>query len=169
MPRFAGLIPPLCTPLTEDRSIDVASLERLISFQIEAGADGIFVLGSSGEAAYLNDADRCTVVASAVGAVAGQVPVLVGALDTATERVIDHVRRLESFPINAVVVTASFCANPSAAEITTHFRAIHGSTETPVVAYNIPGYVRRRIPVEVALELLESGVIVGLKDSPRIR
>jgi hypothetical protein len=71
MPLFAGLIPPLCTPLTEHRSIDVASLERLISFQIEAGADGIFVLGSSGEAAYLNDADRCTVVASAVGAVAG--------------------------------------------------------------------------------------------------
>jgi 4-hydroxy-tetrahydrodipicolinate synthase len=65
-----------------------------------------------------------------------------------------------------VVVTASFCANPSTAEITTHFRAIHESMETPVVAYNIPGNVARRIPVEVALELLESGVIVGLKDSP---
>lgn len=48
MSPFAGLIPPICTPLAEDRSIDVASLERLISFEIDAGANGIFVLGSSG-------------------------------------------------------------------------------------------------------------------------
>ncbi len=165
MPRFAGLIPPLCTPLTEDRSIDLASLERLIAYQIDAGANGIFVLGSSGEAAYLNDADRCTVVRVAVGAVAGQVPVLAGALDTATERVIDQVRRLESLAIDAVVVTEPFYANPSPTEISSHFRAVHDATETPVVAYDIPGNVGRRIPLEIALELLENGVIVGLKDS----
>jgi 4-hydroxy-tetrahydrodipicolinate synthase len=79
--------------------------------------------------------------------------------------VIDQVRRLETLRIDAVVVTAPFYANPSSDEIATHFRAVHDATETPVVAYDIPGNVGRRIPLEVALELLESGVIVGLKDS----
>ena len=44
---FRGVIPPVVTPDTEDRQLDVASLERSIERMIDAGVDGLFFLGSS--------------------------------------------------------------------------------------------------------------------------
>ena len=55
-PRLCGVIPPVCTPLTSALDVDVPSLERLVDFLVAGGVDGLFVLGSTSEAAYLPDA-----------------------------------------------------------------------------------------------------------------
>jgi len=54
--------------------VDAASLERHISFLLEAGVHGLFVLGSSGEVAFLTDAQRDRVLEVAVKTNGGQVP-----------------------------------------------------------------------------------------------
>ena len=64
--ELSGLIPPLVTPLTREGGVDVDSLRSLIKFQLDAGASGIFVLGSSGEAVYLDHA-RCTISSGDAG------------------------------------------------------------------------------------------------------
>ena len=64
---FSGIVPPIVTPLTLEGEVDTTSLERLLSLQIEAGVDGLFVLGSSGEVGYLTDAQRAQVVQTAIG------------------------------------------------------------------------------------------------------
>ena len=63
--RFTGVIPPVITPF-RDGSVDLDSLDRLIDLLIGAGVDGLFLLGSSGEAAYLTDSRRERVLARAV-------------------------------------------------------------------------------------------------------
>lgn len=85
-----GVVPPVCTPLTPELEVDVPSLERLIDFLLAGGADGLFMLGSTGEAAYLPDRHRQRVLQAAVTRVAGQVPVLAGVIDMTTLRVLDH-------------------------------------------------------------------------------
>ena len=52
--------------------------------------NGLFILGSSGEVAYLNDAQRDAITARTVATAAGRVPVLVGAIETTAKRVIDR-------------------------------------------------------------------------------
>ena len=79
--RFTGVIPPVITPLLDGR-VDLDSLDRLVDMLIGAGVDGLFLLGSSGEAAYLTDSRRDAVVARAVARANGRVPVLAGAIDT---------------------------------------------------------------------------------------
>ena len=44
-----GVVPPVCTPLTPERDLDVPSLERLTAFLLDAGVHGLFVTGSTGE------------------------------------------------------------------------------------------------------------------------
>jgi hypothetical protein len=46
---FAGIIPPMLTPLTPDERIDCAAVERLVNFLIGHGVHGLFILGSIGE------------------------------------------------------------------------------------------------------------------------
>ena len=49
-----GIIPPLVTPLLDNDTLDVESLERLIEHVINGGVHGIFILGTSGESQSLS-------------------------------------------------------------------------------------------------------------------
>ena len=50
-PKLGGVLPPVVTPLHPDRTLDVASYEKLIDRLIAAGVHGLFVLGSTSEVA----------------------------------------------------------------------------------------------------------------------
>ena len=95
--KFTGVIPPVVVPDTEDHQLDVASFERSINRMIDAGVDGLFFLGSSGEVVFSTDERRRQIIAEAVRIVDHRVPVLVGIIDTETERMIEQVRSLRSW------------------------------------------------------------------------
>ncbi len=76
MTTLHGIIPPVCTPFTEDHEVDVPSLERLLEYQLASGVHGVFMLGSTSETATLSDAQRKAVLEVAVRTVAGRVPEL---------------------------------------------------------------------------------------------
>ncbi|CBG73208.1 putative lysine biosynthesis protein [Streptomyces scabiei 87.22] len=162
---LTGVVPPVCTPLTPDREVDVPSLTRLVDHLVAAGVDALFVLGSSSEAAFLTDAQRRRVVETVVGHVGGGLPVLAGAIDMTTPRVLDHVRAVTAAGAQAVVATAPFYTRTHPAEIARHFRLLAAGSPVPVLAYDIPSAVHTKLPADVVLELAAEGVIAGLKDS----
>ncbi|WP_151481385.1 dihydrodipicolinate synthase family protein [Streptomyces albicerus] len=162
---LTGVVPPVCTPLTPDREVDVASLTRLVDHLVEGGVDGLFVLGSSSEAAYLTDRHRRLVVETVVGHLGGQLPVLAGAIDMTTPRVLDHVRYVTDAGADAVVVTAPFYTRTHPAEIARHYRLIASRSPVPVFAYDLPVAVHSKLSAELVLELAAEGVLAGLKDS----
>jgi 4-hydroxy-tetrahydrodipicolinate synthase len=165
MLKLSGIVPPLCTPLDADGSIDARSLEKLVRRQLDDGVHAVFALGSTGEAIYLTDESRRTVLDIVVGAVGGAVPVLAGAVDASTARVIEQVRWISGVRVDGIVVTAPFYANVSNAEIVTHFEAIAAASPVPLIAYDIPGNVGRKLPADVSIELFRRGLITGLKDT----
>ncbi|MDI9907308.1 dihydrodipicolinate synthase family protein [Rhodococcus sp. IEGM 1406] len=162
---FSGIVPPIVTPLTLEGEVDTTSLERLLSLQIEAGVDGLFVLGSSGEVGYLTDAQRAQVVQTAIGHVGGQVPVLVGVNDMTTNRVIAVAEQAREAGADAIVATAPFYAITDAAETATHFRSIHAAVDLPLFAYDVPVRVHSKLSAAMLVELGREGVIAGVKDS----
>jgi 4-hydroxy-tetrahydrodipicolinate synthase len=163
---LSGIVPPVCTPLDDDLEVDVASLERLIAFHIDAGVSGLFVLGSSSEAAFLRDRQRDTVVEVTAKVAAGQVPVLAGAIDMTTGRVIDHALRAVERGADAVVATAPFYARAThPLELERHFRSIKAATGTDLVAYDIPVAVHTHLSPSLVAMLAADGVLQGVKDS----
>jgi 4-hydroxy-tetrahydrodipicolinate synthase len=165
VPLLRGVIPPLATPLDSSGAVDVASLRRLIRFQLDAGVHGVFLGGSTGEIALLDSGQRRALVRDAVDEVAGAVPVLVGAIDTGTRPVIEHARQAEDLGADAAVVTAPFYVQPHPDEIIGHFGAVRDAIDIPVVAYDIPAAVGLRLTPDIVATLAESGAVVALKDS----
>ncbi len=49
-----GIIPPLATPLLNDRKIDEQGLKRLVIHVLEGGEHGLFLLGTTGEGTSLS-------------------------------------------------------------------------------------------------------------------
>ncbi|MFJ8110302.1 dihydrodipicolinate synthase family protein [Streptomyces sp. NPDC096132] len=162
---LTGVVPPVCTPLTADREVDVPSLLRLVDHLVAGGVDGLFVLGSTSEVAYLTDRQRLLVTETVAGHVAGRLPVLAGAIDMSTPRVLDHVAAVTAAGADAVVVTAPFYARTHPAEIARHYRLVAARSTVPVIAYDIPVAVHTKLPAPLLLELAADGVLAGLKDS----
>ncbi|MYW03588.1 dihydrodipicolinate synthase family protein [Streptomyces sp. SID3343] len=160
-----GVVPPVCTPLTPDLEVDARSLERLIAHLLDAGVDGLFVLGSTSEVAFLPDAHRARVLEIAVGTVAGRVPVVAGVIDTATLRVADHVRTAEKLGADGVVATAPFYTRTHPAEVDAHFRMLRAVTDLPVIAYDLPVSVHSKLGTAQLATLARDGVIQAVKDS----
>ncbi|MFL5996125.1 MAG: dihydrodipicolinate synthase family protein [Streptomyces sp.] len=162
---LTGVVPPVCTPLTPDREVDVPSLLRLVDHLVAGGVHGLFVLGTSSEAAFLTDAQRRLVVETVAGHVGGRLPVLAGVIDMTTARVLDHVRAVTAAGADAVVVTAPFYASTHPAEIARHYRLVAAGSPVPVIAYDLPSGVHTKLPADVVLDLAAEGVLAGLKDS----
>jgi 4-hydroxy-tetrahydrodipicolinate synthase len=160
-----GVVPPLCTPLTEDGAVDRRSLARLCEFLIGAGVDGLFVGGSTSEVALLDDEQRFEALAGAVEAAAGGVPVLFGAIATGTSRTASLADRAARMGATAIVATAPFYIQPHPDEIVEHFRLLHERVDLPLVAYDIPSAVHVRLHPQTVVELARGGLIAGFKDS----
>jgi 4-hydroxy-tetrahydrodipicolinate synthase len=161
-----GIVPPVCTPLDADGEVDVASLESHISFLLGAGVNGLFMLGSSSEVAYLTDSQRDRVVEVAVKTAGGEVPVLTGAIDMTTNRVVDHALRAKQLGADAIVLTAPFfarSAHPN--EVKLHFRKVRERVGLPLVAYDLPISVHNKLDTPIVAELAADGVIEAVKDS----
>ncbi len=165
MTKFAGIIPPLCTPFRDDFSVDTTSLRRHIDSQLDAGVHGLFVLGSSSEVAFQPDAQRRVTIETAVAQVDGRVPVLVGCIDMTTLRVIEHIKTAEALGAAAIVVTAPYYTRTHTAEIERHFRLLREQTSLPIFAYDIPMAVHCKLDGDLLLRLAAEGVIDGVKDS----
>jgi len=163
--NFRGIVPPLVTPMLPDGSLDLPSLDRLVDHLVDAGVDGLFVLGSSGQVAYLTDAERDQVVDRVVARAAGRLPVVSGALDLTASRVIAQARRAADLGVDGVVVTAPLYALNDTEEIRRHFERIGAAVSVPVLAYDVPVRVGSKLSPELMLTLAAQGAIAAVKDS----
>jgi 4-hydroxy-tetrahydrodipicolinate synthase len=160
-----GIVPPTVTPLDRAHRLDRGSFTRVLEHLLAGGVHGIFVLGSTSEVVF-HDADvRREIVEHAVGIVNGRVPVLVGAVDPTTQRVIEHARAAKAAGADGIVVTAPFYARTSQAEIIDHFRFVRDAVDIPLIAYDIPVCVHVKLERATVATLMREGVIAGLKDS----
>ena len=164
--KFSGVIPPVVVPDTPDHKLDIVSYERSINRMIDAGVDGLFFMGSSGEVVFSTDERRRQIVEEGVRIVDGRVPVLVGIIDTETERVLEHGKAIQKLGgVDALVATAPFYALGGMAEVEEHFRILHDELDLPIFAYDIPVCVHTKIPWKLAAKLGAEGVLAGVKDS----
>ncbi len=163
--KFTGVIPPVVVPLTQARELDVLSFERSVNRMIDAGVDGLFILGSSSEVVFSTDERRNEIIENLVRIVDGRVPVLAGIIDTETERMIEHGKRAEQMGVDALVATCPFYALQGIDEIEWSFRCLHDALDLPLFAYDIPVCVHNKLDTDMLVRLGKDGVLAGVKDS----
>ncbi|MCK9781899.1 dihydrodipicolinate synthase family protein, partial [Proteus columbae] len=79
MTQFHGIFPYLVSPVDQTKgTILEASLRRLVEHLISSGVHGLSPLGSTGEYAYLSQAQRNEIVRITVDQTAGRIPVIAG-------------------------------------------------------------------------------------------
>jgi 4-hydroxy-tetrahydrodipicolinate synthase len=162
--KISGLWLPLVTPF-KDGAVDFASYERLIEHYIAHDVDGLFPLGTTGEAPTLEDDEIDELVERTVSKVGGRVPVFVGVGGNATQKVEKALRRLDRFAFDGIVSVCPYYNRPSQDGLIAHFRAIAAACDRQMLIYNIPYRTAVNLSNDSLLELARMPNIVGVKDS----
>jgi len=164
MRNISGLWLPIITPF-KDGVVDFQSYERLIDHYLALGIDGLFPLGTTGEAPTLDEAEIDELVERTLARVAGRVPVFIGVGGNATRKVETALRRLQRFDFDGIVSVCPYYNRPSQDGLIAHFRAIAAATDRAVLIYNIPYRTAVNLANDSLLQLAEVRNIVGVKDS----
>ena len=163
--RYRGIIVPLVTPLIARDTLDEPGLQRLLEHVIAGGVNGVFILGSSGEAPSLSYRLRGEVIVRACHMVAGRVPVLVGITDTAF---VESVRLAEAAAragADAVVLATPYYFPAGQTELIGYIENITRELPLPLMLYNMPSLTKVWFEIDTLRRLSGLERIVGVKDS----
>ena len=159
-----GVIVPMSTPFTPAGDIDEPAAERLAD-RLARHELGVFVLGTTGESSSIPGSQRERLVAAALRATAGRVPVYAGIGDNSVRDSITAGRRYLALGVAAVVAHPP-CYYPLTAEdMQACFELLHRELKGPLMLYNIPSTTHLSVPLDVVERLSELPHIVGFKDS----
>ncbi len=160
-----GIIPPLITPLNSDSSLDVKSLERILSHVMDGGVHGVFILGTTGECSSLSYAVKNQLIEATCKFVAGKIPVLVGITDCAFQESLNLAILAKSSGADAVVAAPPFYMNLGQEELYKYFIQLADEVPLPLFLYNMPSHTKIAIEPDTVIQLAKHPNVIGLKDS----
>jgi 2-dehydro-3-deoxy-D-pentonate aldolase len=163
--RLRGIIPPMITPLRDRDTLDVAGLERLLEHIIRGGVNGLFILGTSGEAPGLSYRLRRELVERVCRQVAGRLPVLVGITDTSFVEALAMSAHAADAGAQAVVTAAPFYLPTAQPELFDYVERLVRELPLPLYLYNMPQLTKVTYEPETLRRLTQCEKILGVKDS----
>jgi 4-hydroxy-tetrahydrodipicolinate synthase len=161
---FFGSIPALVTPFSGGRVAE-DTFREFVDWQIAEGSNALVPCGTTGEVATLNHDEHREVVAHAVQAASGQVPVIAGCGSYSTSASLDMIRAAADVGANAALVVVPYYNKPSQAGLAAHFLTLADHSPLPIVVYNVPSRTVADISVETLAQIAKHPKIVGIKDA----
>ncbi len=138
MPRqFGGLWPALVTPFGANGKPDIAVVERLVDQFARDGLDGLYVTGSTGQWPLLTLPERQDIVAAAVRASAGRLPIMAHVGAVTTEDAVTLAKHAAKVGADAVSTVAPIYYPASADVVFEHYRCVGAATDLPLFVYHI--------------------------------
>lgn len=160
-----GIIPPLVTPLKDRDTLDEAGLERVIGRVLSGGAQGLFVLGSTGEASSLSYKLRREMINLSCEIVQERVPVLVGISDTSLEESLSLARHAAKCGAYGGVLTTPYYVHATQDELGAYVKELMRELPLPILLYNMPKLTKLSWEISTVECLMQHPQIIGFKDS----
>ncbi len=163
--ELRGVLTALVTPFREDGRLDLERFEELVRWQVDCGIQGLVPCGTTGEGATLLPEEHEALVAMAVSAAAGRVPILAGCGTNDTPRTIDLARRAVAAGADGLLVVTPYYNKPNRSGMIAHYEAVCAAVDRPVVVYNVPGRTGQNLGADLILALARLPGVVGVKEA----
>jgi 4-hydroxy-tetrahydrodipicolinate synthase len=164
-PAWTGVFPAAVTHFRDDESLDLSETLKNVVRMIEAGVQGMVMLGTVGENCSLQPEEKLTVLRATVERVAGRVPVLTGVAERTTRLACGFAREAEKAGVDGLMVLPGMVYKSDPRETIAHFRAVAKACELPILVYNNPVSYGVDIRPEMFAELADLPNIVAIKES----
>ena len=164
-PLFSGCAAALVTPFLPDGTLDEAALCNLIHMQLDAGADALVLLGTTGEASTLSMEERARVIRLGIDTVAGRIPVIIGTGSNNTQLAMAFARQAMSLKADAQLSVTPYYNKATQNGAILHYLSILESAPLPMILYHVPGRTGMHLSTETVLKLSRHPLIAGIKEA----
>ena len=151
-----GVLLPIITPFDDRVRLDEQVMRQLVDFHINAGVQGLFVFGSTGQGPAMTIEERKQAAAIVLDQAKSRVPVVihVGTVDTgSTVELAEHAAEHKA---NAVaIVPPYYYSDHTEYEIFAHYRAVAKAVQLPIFIYENPKYSGISVPPGLAVRMKE--------------
>ncbi|MBQ8593411.1 MAG: dihydrodipicolinate synthase family protein [Bacteroidaceae bacterium] len=162
---LSGIIPPLVTPLKDNETLDVESLEHLIEHLITGGVHGLFILGTTGEEQSLSYRIRKQMIEETCRINKGRLPVLVCVTDTSIVESINLAHIAADCGASGVVSAPPYYFATGQPELAQFYEELVPQLPLPVFLYNMPSHVKVSFAPQTVHRIAQNPQVKGFKDS----
>ena len=157
-----GIITAMITPFTEG-GVNLEEFGKMIEFQIAGGADGLVVLGTTGEPATMTEEEKVETIKYAVKKAAGRIKIIVGTGSNDTAKAVKHSVRAEKLGADGVLVVTPYYNKCTQKGLYEYYKTICDAVKIPVIAYNVPSRTAVNILPETVEKLADN--MAGIKEA----
>lgn len=135
--KWQGVMPAMTTSLDKNYKVDAAFMTRHAQWMLDNGCTGIVALGSLGQGATLNFAEKEGIFRNLVKA-AGSAPVVGGISALSTDEAVSLAKSAEQAGCAALMVLPPYVYAGDWREMKSHVVAVLKATSLPCMLYNNP-------------------------------
>ena len=166
--NFAGVWPAVVTPIADDGSPELDTLEALIDVFAGQRLGGLYVTGSTGQWPLLGRHERMAIAERAVAAAGGRLSVMVHVGAATTADAVELAVHAVSVGAAAVSAVGPIYYPHTPDTLFAHYRAIGEATGLPLFAYHLSGVSQSALgPREYVDGLLSIPTLAGMKITDR--
>lgn len=189
MTDLHGLGTALITPFQANGEVDYKALARLLDSQLTGFIDYIVVLGTTGEAATMTEAEKAEVrtfikdyvqlaalkrhhpntdnpnIDAVIRPVS--IPLVLGVGGNNTAAVCESLRSTDLSGFSAILSVCPYYNKPNQEGLYRHFCAVAEASPIPVILYNVPGRTGVNLLPETVIRIWQShpDKIIGIKEA----
>ena len=163
-----GLGTALITPFKADGSVDYEALARVLDTQLTGFVDYLVVLGTTGEAATMTEAEKHEVRTFVRDYVKkSSIPLILGVGGNNTAAVCETLRTIDLTGFEAILSVCPYYNKPNQEGLFQHFCAVAEASPVPVILYNVPGRTGVNLLPETVMRIWEAhpDKIAGIKEA----
>lgn len=161
---YSGSFVALVTPFDKDGKINYLKIAELIDFHKNNGTDGIVLLGTTGEAPTITEAEVEKMILFAIDK-AGEMPLIIGCGSNDTRAATEKARKYEALGAKALLVLTPYYNKANDIGMIRHFMSIADAVDIPIIIYNVPSRTGCSVSVSALEVLREHENIIGIKEA----
>jgi 4-hydroxy-2-oxoglutarate aldolase len=164
--KLSGVLPPIATPF-QDGKLAIDKLKKNFQKWNQTGLSGFLVLGSNGEAVFLNEKEKMKMMEVSRQAIPRSKIMMVGTGMESTQETIRFTNQAAKMGGDcALVVTPSYFKGSMKPQILyDHFTSVAESSQIGILLYNVPQFTGINMEAELVAKLSQHPNIIGIKDS----
>ncbi|HEK86728.1 MAG TPA: dihydrodipicolinate synthase family protein, partial [Candidatus Aminicenantes bacterium] len=164
--RFKGVFAPLTTPFINGQIAADKLRDNIEKFN-RTGLAGYIIMGSTGEAPFVDDEEAELLVREATRAASPEKIVIAGTGRDSAEWTIKLTNRLAEAGAQAALIKPPYYykSRMNYEALKAYYSEVADRVKIPVIMYNIPQNTQIWLPLELVIELAKHQNIIGLKES----
>ena len=165
--NLRGVLAPIPTPFDDDERVDLARLRAALARWLTTPLTGFVVLGSNGEAPFLDESESERVIVAARDLIPSSRPLIAGTGRESTQAAARASRRAAELGADAVIVrTPGFFRTQMTDDVLVrHYSIVADASPVPVLLYNFTAVTGVDLSPVAVSRLARHPNVIGMKES----